>query len=52
MAAIKKLEKRAKKLKKGVDKWGARWYSNQAVRRERRSAGYESKVFEKLEKSD
>ena len=43
--------KNRKKRKKGVDKWGAGWYSNQAVRCEPVGGIKIKKFFEKLEKS-
>ena len=44
-------KKNRKKLKKGVDKWGMGWYSNQAVRCEPVGRVKIKKFFEKLEKS-
>ena len=35
-------------LKKGVDKWGRVWYSNQAVREMRGAADRNLKKFKKL----
>ena len=45
------IKEKYKKSKKGVDKWGGAWYSNQAVGAAVPRRGLKSKKFEEIQKS-